>query len=161
MDVISLIASLAGLAISAWALWSARSAKALAQNVLEGRDQHEDVERAVSLVKRLRGLNSVLMRRIPRNSDRRARGKPLEDDVTKVREMLDGLRTSRPLDIPHELQLKLDATTEEFERGLLTITDGGAGRNGWLDIQGAAQNLIPELESYSRQTKKRLLLERG
>lgn len=158
MDIISLIVSFVGVLLSAVALWSAQSAKALARRALLGRDQHDDVRRAEDLVRAFRELTPVLNRRSRRNADGRARGKPLEEDIVRVRETLDRLKTSRPLSAPKDLQDQLEVVVDEFEKGLVAIDNRNAERNGWQDILTAAQSLIPELESYARQARNEILL---
>lgn len=157
MDVLSLVLTIVGLAISGMAFLKAKSARDAVNAVVGRHNEQIDRDRLRGLVEKLTAAKEAAKRRRAGAANFLSTGRSLEVDLHILQEADDALKTGLPFEVEGDLAADLRGAAEEIGKALETIADHTANRDGWKDALSTLQVIVPRLEQAERDRRNREL----
>ncbi len=153
MDVISLLLTMLGLAVSGAAYWKADNAKNAVQSALKKRNTDEDLKRLRNLIVMLEGAKDAVAPWVTGMPDDRRIGRNQQDDLEKLNETIDVLRTRAPLDIEGAVKRRITKSATVLDSELNEITNPTDNQDHWKAALSEIQSMIPRLEQLERSMR--------
>ena len=153
MDVISLSLTIFSLLISGAAYWKADDAKKAIQNALKRRNSDEDLQRLRNLISIMETAKEAVapwVAAVPR--DRRI-GRDQKNDLTKLNETIDAIRTKAPLDLEDAEQRRIEKSATVLDNAFKEITNPTDTRDHWKAALSEIQLMLPRLEKLARSMR--------
>lgn len=150
MDVASLLLTILGLAISGVAYWKADDAKKAVQNALKKRNTDEDLMRLRGLIVAMQAAKEAVAPWISGMPSERRTGRNKQDDLAKLSETIDVLRTKAPLGIEVTLHRRIKKSATELDKELNSIINPTDNQDHWKAALSEIQQMIPRLEQLER-----------
>ena len=158
MDVISLLLTSLGLAISGAAYWKADNAKKAVQSALKKRNTDEDLRRLRNLIVMLEGAKEAVAPWVTGVPDDRRTGRDQRDDLEKLNEAIDCLRTRAPLDIEDAVKRRITKSAAVLDNELNEIMRPTDNQDHWKAALSEIQSMIPRLEQLERSMRDAQIL---
>ena len=152
VDVISLALTILGLVISGAAYWKANDAKKAVQNTLKKRNADEDLKRLRDLIVKMEGAKEAVAPWAGMLEDRRT-GRNQQNDLAKLSETIDCLRTRAPLDIEEAVQRRIKKSATVLDKAFNEITNSTDNQDHWKAALSEIQLILPKLEQLERSMR--------
>lgn len=153
MDIFSLVLTILGLAISGAAYWKADDAKKAVQNALKKRNADEDLKRLRELISTMEGAKEAVGPWVAGMPHDRRTGRDQQDDLAKLNETIDCLRTRAPLDLEDAVQRRIKKSATVLDKELNEITNPTDNHDPWKAALSEIQLMIPKLEQVERSMR--------
>jgi len=153
MDVISLLLTIIGLGISGVAYWKADNAKKAVQKALERRNSDEDLQRLRNLISVMEAAKEAVAPWVAGMPHDRKTGRDQQDDLAKLSETIDLLRTKAPLDIKDAEQKRIKKSATVLDKEFKAITNPTDNQDHWKAALSEIQLMIPRLEQLERSIR--------
>jgi hypothetical protein len=160
MAIISLVLTLFGLVISAVgvgisvvAYRKADDAKKAVQNALKKRNEGEDLMRLRNLIAAMEAAKEAVTPWISGMPNVRRTGRVQQDDLSKLSETIDALRTKVPLDIEDNMQKRITKSATILDKEFNFIANPTDNQDHWKNALTEIQSMIPILEKLERSSR--------
>lgn len=153
MDIISIFLTIIGLVISGAAYFKADDAKKAVQRVLKKRNADEDLKRLRDLVATMEVAKEAVTPWIAGMPSERRVGRNQEDDLAKLGDTVDCLRTKAPLDLEDAMQRRIKKSASVLDKELNSIRSSTDNQDHWKTALSEIQSMIPRLEQLERSTR--------
>lgn len=153
MEIFSLVLTIIGLAISAAAYLKADDAKKAVQKVLRKRNADEDLKRLRDLIVAMEAAKEAVTPWIAGMPHDRKTGRDQQDDLTKLSETIDCLRTKAPLDLEDAMHKRIKRSATVLDKEFNSITNPVDNQDHWKAALSEIQLMIPRLEQLERSMK--------
>lgn len=153
MDIISLVLTVIGLAISGAAYLKADDAKRAVQNALKKRNADEDLKRLRDLVFTMEAAKEAVAPWVDGMPHDRRTGRDQQDDLAKLSETIDVLRTKAPLDLEDVVQRRIKKSATVLDKEFKEITSPTDNQDHWKAALSEIQLMIPRLEQLERSMR--------
>jgi hypothetical protein len=160
MAIISLVLTLFGLVISAVGVWisvvayrKADDAKKAVQNALKKRNEGEDLMRLRNLIAAMEAAKEAVTPWIGGMPNDRRTGRVQQDDLSKLSETIDALRTKVPLDIEDNMQKRITKSATILDKEFNSIANPTDNQDHWKTALTEIQSMIPILEKLERSSR--------
>jgi hypothetical protein len=160
MAIISLVLTLSGLAISVFGVGisvvaynKADDAKKAVQNALKKRNEGEDLMRLRNLIAAMEAAKEAVTPWISGMPHDRRTGRVQQDDLSKLSETIDALRTKLPLDIEDNMQKRITKSAKILDEEFNFIANPTDNHDHWKTALTEIQSMIPILEKLERSSR--------
>jgi hypothetical protein len=153
MDVMSLLLTIIGLVISGIAYWKADDAKKAVQKALERRNSDEDLQRLRNLIAVMEAAKEAVSPWVAGMPPDRTTGRDQPDDLAKLSETIDLLRTKAPLDLKEAEQRRIKKSATVLDKEFKEITNPTDNQDHWKAALSEIQLMIPRLEQLERSIR--------
>jgi len=153
MDIISLVLTIFGLGISGAAYWKADDAKKAVQKVLKKHNADEDLKRLRYLIITMEAAKEAVTPWIASMPHDRRTGRDQQDDLAKLGETIDCLRTKAPLDLEDAVQRRIKKSATVLDNELNLITNPTDNQDHWKAALSEIQLMIRRLEQLERSIR--------
>lgn len=153
MEVISLVLTVFGLAISGAAYLKADDAKKAVRNALRKRNADEDLQRLRDLVVVMEAAKEAVAPWVAGMPQDRRTGRDQQDDLARLSETVDALRTKSPLDLEAALQRRIKKSASILDKEFKEITTPSDNNDHWKAALSEIQLMIPKLEQLERSMR--------
>lgn len=153
MDIISLMLTIFGLAISGAALWKADNAKKAVQEALKRRNSDEDLQRLRDLIAILESAKESVAPWVAGMPQDRRTGRNQQDDLAKLTEAIDALRTKAPLNIDEANKRRVKKSATVLDNEFKEIANPSDNQDHWKAALSEIQLMIPRLEKLERSMR--------
>jgi hypothetical protein len=153
MDIISLILTIIGLIISGAAYWKADDAGKAVQNSIRKRNVDEDLRRIRDLIVALEAGKEAVSPWVSGMPLDRRIGRNQQDDLAKLSETVDRLRTKAPLELDDAMQRRISKSATLLDKEFNLIANPVDNLDHWKAAQSEIQLMIPKLEQLERSMK--------
>ncbi|MBL4918006.1 hypothetical protein [Szabonella alba] len=153
MDIISLMLTVFGLVISGAAYWKADDAKKAVQTVLKKRNADEDLRRLRNLIATMEAAKEAVAPWTAGMPLDRRTGRDQQDDLAKLGETIDCLRTKAPLDLEDAVQRRIKKSATVLDNELNSIVNPTDNQDHWKAALSEIQLMIPRLEQLERSIR--------
>ncbi|MGJ8546328.1 MAG: hypothetical protein ACSHWZ_12865 [Sulfitobacter sp.] len=153
MDIISLVLTVFGLAISGAAYWKADDAKKAVQKALKKRNADEDLKRLRDLIVVMETAKEAVTPWVSGMPHDRRTGRDQPDDLAKLSTAIDCLRTRAPLDLENAIQRRTKKSATVLDKEFNEITNPTDNKDHWKAALSEIQLMIPRLEQLERSMR--------
>jgi hypothetical protein len=153
MEFISLALTLFGLAISGVAYRKADNAKMAVENALKKRNVDEDLMRLRDLIVAMESAKEAVAPWTTGMPLDRQTGRVQQDDLAKLSETIDFLRTKAPLDLEEAMQKRIKKSAAVLDKEFNLISNPTDNQDHWKAVLSEIQLMIPKLEQLERSIR--------
>ena len=153
MDIISLVLAIFGLAISGAAYRKADDAKKAVQNALKKRNTDEDLKRLRDLVVIMEAAKEAVAPWVDGMPHDRRTGRDQQNDLAKLNDTIDVLRTKAPLELEGAVQRRIKKSATVLDNEFKEITNPTGNQDHWKAALSEIQLMIPMLEQLERSMR--------
>lgn len=153
MDYISLLLTIVGLVISGVAYLKADDAKKAVQNALKRRNSDEDLQRIRKLIAAMEVAKEAVAPWVAGVPHDRRTGRDQKDDLAKLSETVDFLRTKAPLDLDDAEQRRIKKSATVLDKAFKEIGTPTDNQDHWKAALSEIQLMIPRLEQLERSMR--------
>ena len=153
MDVISLLLTIFGLVISGVAYWKADDAKKAVQKALKRRNSDEDLQRLRNLIAVMEAAKEAVAPWVAGMPHDRRTGRDQKDDLAKLSETIDLLRTKAPLELEDADQRRIKKSATVLDKEFKEIANPTDNQDHWKAALSEIQLMIPRLEQLERSMR--------
>lgn len=150
MEFISLGLTILGLGISGAAYWKADNAKKAVQKVLTKRNADDDLRRLHNLISVMEIAKEAVSPWVSGMPQDRRTGRDQQDDIAKLTETIDCLRTKAPLSIEDAIKRRIERSANLLDEEFKEISNPTDNRDHWKAALSEIQLMIPKLEQLER-----------
>jgi hypothetical protein len=153
METISFILTILGFGVSGLAYLKAKSAKEAVNALINRRNAHDDLERLRLLIAQLDGAKTSVAPWVQGMSQDRRLGRNQADDLHKLGETVDCLRTRAPIDLEAKLTTRIKKSASILDREFQAIVTPPDNQDHWKAALSEIQLIIPVLEQAERKMR--------
>lgn len=153
MEIVSLILTVVSLGISGWALHKADTARIAVENALGSRNAQDDLARIQRLIASLMEAKDAVMPWITGMPPALRLGRSEVEDLAKLNQAVDNLRTKGPLSVDEPLRRRIVKSANQLDQCFRGIAEGSSNQDHWKAAQSELQLIIPRLEQEERKMK--------
>jgi len=153
VDYISLLLTIVGLLISGVAYLKADDAKKAVQKALKRRNSDEDLQRLRNLIAAMEAAKEAVAPWVAGMPHDRRTGRDKQDDLAKLSETIDFLRTKAPLELEDAEQRRIKKSATVLDKELKEIGNPTDNQDHWKAALSEIQLMIPRLEQLERSIR--------
>jgi len=153
VDYISLLLTIVGLVISGVAYLKADDAKKAVQKALKRRNSDEDLQRLRNLIAAMEAAKEAVAPWVAGMPHDRRTGRDQQDDLAKLSEAIDVLRTKAPLDLEDAEQRRIKKSATVLDKEFKEIGHPTDNQDHWKAALSEIQLMIPRLEQLERSMR--------
>lgn len=153
MEIFSLLLTIFGLGISGAAYLKADDAKMAVQNALWKRNIDEDLDRLRKLIAIMESAKEAVSPWVEGMPQDRRTGRDQKDDLAKLNETIDALKTKAPLEIDEAEQRRIKKSAQVLDNEFREITAPTDNQDHWKAALSEIQLMIPRLEKLERSMR--------
>jgi hypothetical protein len=153
MEIVSFILTVLGFVISGLAYFKSESAKQAVDKLISRRNAHDDLDRLRLLIAQLEGAKASVSPWVQGMSQERRQGRSQADDLQKLSETVDFLRTKAPIDLDAKLSARIRKSASILDREFGAIVTPTDNHDHWKAALSEIQLIIPVLEQAERKRR--------
>lgn len=153
MDYISLLLTIVGLVVSGAAYLKADDANRAVQKALKRRNSDEDLQRLRNLIATMEAAKEAVAPWVAGMPHDRRIGRNQQDDLAKLSETIDFLRTKAPLELEDADQRRIKKSATVLDKELKEIGNSTDNQDHWKAALSEIQLMIPRLEQLERSMR--------